>query len=78
MTPFANAFDIFSLSTSWNIEHCYQARLQDSRAQFLRSPLETPGTMSPLLATRYEEKKNSLHCIPLAPMEAPVKWGLKQ
>ena len=72
MTPFANTFDMFSLSTSWNIERCYRARLQNSRAQFPRSSLETPGTITPLLATKYEEK-NGLHFMTLAPTEARVK-----
>ena len=43
MTPFANTFDMFFLFS----------------CQFPRSPLGTPGTMTPLLATIYDGKKTA-------------------
>ena len=65
-------FDLFSHSTSWNIERCARARLQDSRAQFPRSRLGTPGTITPFWQPNTKRKKKSLHFMTLAPTEARV------
>ena len=43
----------------FNIKRCYRARLQGFRVQFPRFPLGTPGTITPLLATKCIEKKTA-------------------